>query len=119
VVKVGDVSVFQVKSSLNVELTGLMFNSQISTKIVESVVGLNLSSDVHDSADIVGTKVSPGSDDALAVEFGFKVCTVDVSDEFDFSRGDRVFFLVSTKLEVKSSFTIEDEGLTLASILDS
>lgn len=118
-VKVGDISVFQVKSSLNVELTGLVFNSQISTKIVESVVGLDLSSDVHGSADVVGTEVSPGSDDTLAVEFGFKISAFDVSNEFGFSRGDGVFFLVSTDLEVKSSFTIEDEGLTLASILDS
>lgn len=119
VVKVGNIAVFQVKSGLDVELTSRVFNSQISTKIVESVVGLDLSSDVQRLADIVSTEVSPDSDDTLAVEFGFNISAFDVGDEFGFSRGNGVFFLVSTDLEVKSSLTVEDKRLTLASILDS
>lgn len=119
VVKVGNIAVFQVKSGLDVELTSRVFNSQISTKIVESVVGLDLSSDVQRLADIVSTEVSPDSDDTLAVEFGFNISAFDVGDEFGFSRGNGVFFLVSTDLEVKSSLTVEDKRLTLASIFDS
>lgn len=119
VVKVGDIAVFQVKSSLDIELTGLVFKSQITAEVVESIVGLDLSSDVDGSADVEGTKVTPKSDDTLAVEFGFNISSFNVGDEFGFSGSDGVFFLVSTDLEVKSSFTIEDKRLTFTSVLDS
>jgi len=134
---------------LDIELTGLVFKSQITAEVVESIVGLDLSSDVDGSADVLkkkfrgkemgiysyeGTKVTPKSDDTLAVEFGFNISSFNVGDEFGFSGSDGVFFLVSTDLEVKSSFTIEDlqekirtefghenayKRLTFTSVLDS
>lgn len=73
-----------VESQLDVGLTSLMFEADVSAELLESGGGLNLGSQDNWLPDGVGTEVTPKSESTLVVELGFNTSAFDVSEELNF-----------------------------------
>jgi len=118
-IQIGDETFLQVQSSPDVNSLSLVFEGQVGGERLESVGGLELRSDDDGLNNRVSSEVTPDSDGTSVVEFSFEVSSFDVGNNLDFRRGNGLFSLVSTELEVKSSLAGNSEKVALAGVLNS